>query len=278
MDTTTALEVNFLDNEEGTQPKTPIRLEIILLENGSYALTNFYEYNLQYYVLTDWLKIHKDCGKFQKSYQEFINSNKKVTKDDIKMQLSDIPDESINSQFKADSIKQSMLSFEHNTDMSFEQQSLQLNSDKNSEGKLETRINMVEGRQGSIYEGYLIMNKANGFGVCTWPNGDKYIGQWGDDKKHGKGCYIWVNGAHYFGDYTQNLPNGRGEYRYVNGDKYYGDYELDCKQGYGEYTWKNGDIFKGMYKAGKQHGSGTFVSIESNRTEEQNWEDGVRIS
>jgi hypothetical protein len=43
---------------------------------------------------------------------------------------------------------------------------------------------------GSYYEGDLVDNKMQGFGVYFHFSGDKYEGQFANDLKHGKACII----------------------------------------------------------------------------------------
>ena len=38
---------------------------------------------------------------------------------------------------------------------------------------------------GCIYVGPRFMEKPNGFGRCTYPNGDIYVGEWKDGFMHG---------------------------------------------------------------------------------------------
>ena len=38
---------------------------------------------------------------------------------------------------------------------------------------------------GSIYEGYWLNNKANGYGRLIHPDGDVYSGEWENDAAHG---------------------------------------------------------------------------------------------
>ena len=40
-------------------------------------------------------------------------------------------------------------------------------------------------------------DKANGQGIYTWANGDRYEGQWIDNNKTGRGIYTWPNGNRY---------------------------------------------------------------------------------
>ena len=276
MENTTALELFFLNKEDGSLEKPPVRLEIIKLKNGCYTFSNFYEYNLQQYVLIDWLNFHKASEFYQKSYQQYIQSNKQILNDDVKKLASDIPSENISKSYQVDSFSHSTLNFEDNKNISLDQQTIQLENNDETMSENDSGNRIVEGKSGGIFEGHLVSHKANGFGCCTWPNGDKYIGEWKNDEKEGKGCYIWGDGAYYIGDYKLNLPSGKGEYRYSNGDKFCGTHKKDSKEGYGEYTYKNGDIFKGYYKKGKQNGEGVFI-LKDGKHEEQIWNDGKRL-
>ena len=42
---------------------------------------------------------------------------------------------------------------------------------------------------GSIFEGEMMNNKANGYGTCNYTNGDIYEGEWLDNKKDGYGIF-----------------------------------------------------------------------------------------
>ena len=35
----------------------------------------------------------------------------------------------------------------------------------------------------------------NGQGTKTWPNGDKYVGEWRDDNINGQGTFTYSNGT-----------------------------------------------------------------------------------
>ena len=56
----------------------------------------------------------------------------------------------------------------------------------------------------------------HGRGVMTYPNGDKYDGEYKDNNKHGRGVFTWAN--------ANTTANGKmvydTVYGYANGDKY----------------------------------------------------------
>ena len=44
----------------------------------------------------------------------------------------------------------------------------------------------------------------------TWPNGDKYDGEWFNDCINGKGTMTWENGDKYTGEWLNEMRNGFG--------------------------------------------------------------------
>jgi len=65
----------------------------------------------------------------------------------------------------------------------------------------------------------------NGKGTYTWPNGDKYIGNWKDDKADGKGTIIWANDDKYVGEFKDNDRTGQGTFTRSDGSQYSGKFE-----------------------------------------------------
>lgn len=45
----------------------------------------------------------------------------------------------------------------------------------------------------------------DGYGVFTWADGRKYVGEYFEDKKHGYGTFYWADGKCYKG----NWANGK---------------------------------------------------------------------
>jgi len=78
----------------------------------------------------------------------------------------------------------------------------------------------------------------------TWPNGDKYIGEWKGDVKHGKGTYSYANGNKYVGEYKNGIKHGYGTFYF--GEFIYEGEWIDDKPvtdgtghhaAYGHYLW-----------------------------------------
>ena len=62
------------------------------------------------------------------------------------------------------------------------------------------------------------------YGIYSWPNGDKYFGEYKDNSRNGHGTYIWKNGEKYVGEFKDNKSHGQGTYTYPDGNKHVGGY------------------------------------------------------
>ena len=98
----------------------------------------------------------------------------------------------------------------------------------------------------------------HGNGICTYNNGDKYIGEWREDYRHGNGMYILANGEKYIGEYKDDKRNGHGEYTFPEGQKYIGEWKDDKRDGHGEYTLTDGTVVKKFYKDGEEISEQSF--------------------
>jgi hypothetical protein len=76
--------------------------------------------------------------------------------------------------------------------------------------------------------------------VKSWPNGDRYEGEFLEDRKEGKGVYSY----------------GRGPWV---GERYEGDWLADQRQGYGTYRWPTGDLYSGPWEADRPTGPPTAM-------------------
>jgi hypothetical protein len=90
-----------------------------------------------------------------------------------------------------------------------------------------------------------------GEGAITFPNGNKYAGQWKNGEPHGQGAHTWPNGAKYVGGWKDGKEHGQGAYIYANGDKYVGEFKDGQKHGKGFYTRPGGATFNVIWKDGE---------------------------
>lgn len=136
---------------------------------------------------------------------------------------------------------------------------------------------------GEIYEGEMLDGWRHGMGVCMYPNGFMYQGQWKrgrehgrgklmtadrrtiyegewlDGKMHGKGKYNFKSGACYEGDWKENLRHGQGTYQLPDSAGVYrGEWREDLRWGFGCLTWANGATYEGDWARGVRHGRGTL--------------------
>lgn len=123
-------------------------------------------------------------------------------------------------------------------------------------------------------------------GTTTWPNGQRYVGEWknGESSGHGtvtygegpfkgdtytgqflnnnfsgQGTYIKVDGEKYVGEFKDNERSGQGENSWVNGEKYVGQWRSNKRNGQGSSNFPNGDKFVGEYKEDKRNGHGIYT-------------------
>jgi len=97
----------------------------------------------------------------------------------------------------------------------------------------------------------------NCFGTYTYPNGDKYVGEFKDDKRNGMGIYIWgpiseFSGDKYAGQYKDNKFHGFGTYSFANGNRDVGQWENNKLNGNAIEYNADGSIYRqGVYKDDK---------------------------
>ena len=63
--------------------------------------------------------------------------------------------------------------------------------------------------------------------MLTWPDGNKYDGEFADGLMNGHGIYTWANGDEYNGEFANDVINGDGIYTWPNGDEYKGSFKND---------------------------------------------------
>ncbi|ANS03892.1 serine protease [uncultured Mediterranean phage uvDeep-CGR2-AD3-C191] len=91
----------------------------------------------------------------------------------------------------------------------------------------------------------------NGYGTYTWPNGDKYVGEFRNGKKHGQGTATYADGDKYVGEYRNDKRTGQGTYTWPNGNKYVGEFRNGQRHGQGINTKASGLVQEGLWKDNK---------------------------
>ena len=104
----------------------------------------------------------------------------------------------------------------------------------------------------------------NCFGIFTWPDGEKYVGEWKDNKRNGQGTYAYADGDKHVGEYKDGKKDGQGTFTFGPnsewaGDKYVGEFKDGDFNGQGTYTYASGNKYVGEFKDGKRNGQGTFT-------------------
>jgi hypothetical protein len=96
------------------------------------------------------------------------------------------------------------------------------------------------------YRGDFHAGMKQGRGVKTWPNGDRYEGDFVEDRKEGVGTYSY----------------GRGP---SVGERYEGEWLADRRHGYGEYRWPTGDVYRGPWEQDRLTGPPTPMMTARSR-------------
>ncbi len=97
------------------------------------------------------------------------------------------------------------------------------------------------------YVGEFKSGRKHGYGVKSWPWGDRYVGSFVEDAKEGEGIYIW-------GPKAANA-----------GDSYTGQYLCDRRHGRGVYQWASGERYEGTWDSDRMTGPATPMAIQRGR-------------
>lgn len=96
-------------------------------------------------------------------------------------------------------------------------------------------------------EGVRQAGHAQGKGVQTLANGDRFEGSWKDDFKDGPGTYVSNEGWTYTGEFKKDRFDGHGVMTNRRGDRYEGGWKLGQRSGQGTYTGADGTHFTGVW-------------------------------
>jgi hypothetical protein len=112
-------------------------------------------------------------------------------------------------------------------------------------------------------QGSDISSWSNCFGNTTFPDGQKYVGEFKDGKENGQGTTTFSNGQKYVGDYKDGEFNGQGTYTNPDGHKYVGEWKDGKQNGQGTLTNLSGFKYVGEFKGGHFNGQGTLTPANS---------------
>lgn len=105
----------------------------------------------------------------------------------------------------------------------------------------------------------------NCFGIYTFANGNKYVGEFKDGKQNGQGTGVYANGDKYVGEFKDGKMNGQGNYTATSGDKYVGEFKNDKFNGQATYFYADGEKYIGGFKDNKRHGLGSHFSLDGTK-------------
>lgn len=110
-------------------------------------------------------------------------------------------------------------------------------------------------------------NCINGNGVCLFPSGAKYVGEFQDGKIHGVGTLYFSNGDQYTGEWVNQYRQGKGRLEFDNGDQYTGQFHRNKFEGKGTMAYANGNKYEGNWRENRPDGKGTFSYANGDRYE-----------
>lgn len=97
-------------------------------------------------------------------------------------------------------------------------------------------------------------DEMEGKGVCNFPDGRVYVGEWVRSRMHGKGQMTWPDGRVYTGEYIDA-----------------------CMTGQGLCVWPTGQRYDGQWLKNQHHGQGTFQETSTSNARTGEWVRGRRL-
>jgi len=126
---------------------------------------------------------------------------------------------------------------------------------------------------GRVYEDKI----TEGYGIITWPNGDRYEGNLWNGERSGNGTLTMADGCTYTGLWKGDKKNFRGVYTWPDGQCYDGDFLNDKRHGHGIMTWPKGARYDGGWENNVRHGKAVFREQSGNEYNTV-WEKGRLVS
>ncbi|MBF0459100.1 MAG: DnaJ domain-containing protein [Nitrospirae bacterium] len=128
---------------------------------------------------------------------------------------------------------------------------------------------------GNKYVGEYKDGQPNGHGTGTWPDGSSYVGEWKNGMRNGHGTESLPDGSIYVGEWKEDKPNGHGTETLSDGSNYVGEWKDGKHNGHGTATYPNGLRYVGEFKDGERNGHGTMTYPMGGNYDGE-WKDGMR--
>lgn len=113
-------------------------------------------------------------------------------------------------------------------------------------------IGVVSLADSSCYLGQHVLRKRTGLGICKYPNGDLFQGNWKEDVKHGLGCYLFACSDNRFeGEFCCDRIQGRGRLLWSDGSLHVGEFVDHRPHGLALFQAADGTTYLGQFEAGR---------------------------
>jgi hypothetical protein len=107
----------------------------------------------------------------------------------------------------------------------------------------------------------------NGRGVCYFPSGNRFQGEFVDGMRQGVGTFTYADGSYCEGVYSNNQLNGRAVCKFSDGNNFTGMFLNGVRQGLGIFTYANGISCQGEFRDDLLNGRGICAYPSGNRYE-----------